>query len=93
MITAIFGFFSTLCAWLIAHFPQSPCASITISDPGGFATYSIQDILGWVNWLIPFGPMLILFNVWAGALLTASAVMFVVRKVVSMGTNGTLGNS
>lgn len=88
MISAIFGFLTTLVAWCVSHLPASPFATLTFVDVGGFGSYSLQDILGWVNWLIPFRDMLLLFSVWATALLTASATLFVCRKLLAMGTGG-----
>ena len=86
MVSALFGFLSAMVGWLLTHLPASPFASLTLTGVDGFGSYSFAQILGWVNWLIPFQDCLTLFSLWLGALCTASVVLWVARKAVSIGT-------
>lgn len=79
MATAILGLLSSLVGWMLTHLPASPFANISWGDVEGFGTYSLQEILSWVNWLLPFGEMLQLFTAWLGCIVLIAAVRYVIK--------------
>ena len=79
MVNAFAALLSGLVAFLVSHLPLSPFANLAF-DSTGFAGTTLGTVLGWVNWVIPFGPMLALFTAWVAACFAFSVAVWVVRR-------------
>lgn len=74
--------FAAITGWLAEHLPQSPFANLTF-DAGGFS-----DVLGWLNWIVPFKPILALMAVWLAAILAWRVVRFLIKNVIGKAIGG-----
>lgn len=91
MVSAIFGVLSTFVGWMLTHLPLSPFANLTFGNPTFAGGYTLQQVLGWVNWLIPFQGLANVFSLWLTAVIIVSVVMIVKKLTLRVGTNGVLG--
>lgn len=88
MVNALLGLLTSITAWLVSHLPISPFADMSLLD-GGIAGSGItlDEMMGWVNWLIPFNDMLLLFGAWLVAALAVLAVKVLTKPISSVVTN------
>jgi hypothetical protein len=57
MLTSILQALSNLAAWIIGFLPESPFNAIEY--------YVLtSDVLSWMAWFIPWGPIVALLNAW-----------------------------
>lgn len=75
MVDALFGILFSFIGWLVSALPSSPFASLVL-DVDVFPNSGItgSDLFGWLNWLVPFGDMLLLLNAWLVAALAIVAI-------------------
>lgn len=90
MVKVVFNFLSMVVNWLVSHLPASPLANLGFVGDMSFGEVSIDTVLGWVNWLIPVGDLISLFGLWLSAIVTASAIRWVITMFVEFGTGGVL---
>lgn len=69
LVDLLSGFVSVLAGIL----PRSPFADLSLSD-------GVHSMLGWVNWVIPFQPMLAMFGAVVGLLVIVRIGLFLVRN-------------
>lgn len=83
MVNAFFAILSSLLCWLVQALPASPFASLVL-DLDVFPNSGItgSDLFGWLNWLIPFGDMLLLLQAWLVAALVIVAIKTIIRPMV-----------
>ena len=84
MVNAFLALLSGLVAFLVAHLPASPIASLVLGGDGlAGSGIPISTILGWVNWIVPIKSCLQLFTAWVAACLLFTAVNWVVRRFLN----------
>lgn len=92
MVSALFGFLTGFVGWLVSHLPLSPFRTLVLGWDG-IGGYAASDLLAWVNWFVPFGDMLVLFQAWLAAALVFVAVKVLAKPVTRTFTGaGNLGN-
>lgn len=91
MISAIIGVISTLVGWLTSHLPTSPFANLSFGDPDFAGGHTLREVLGWVNWLVPFRGMQMIFSAWLTTVMAVSVVIIAKKLFMKVGTNGVLG--
>ena len=84
MVNALLGMLTALVGWLVSHLPISPFQSLTLGF-NGFAGsgITIDTMMGWLNWAVPFGDMLLLLQAWLTAALAVLAVKVLTKPVTS----------
>ena len=78
MVSALLGIFTGLVGWLASHLPASPLQAVAIGG-NGVGGFTVAQLLAYVNWLIPFGDMLLLLTAWLGAAVTFIAVKLIIK--------------
>lgn len=82
MVSVLLGFLTSFVTWLVGHLPNSPFVSVTLGFDGFAGSgFTLEMLLGWLNWLIPVGDMLVLFTAWCLAALAFVAIRFVIRPI------------
>lgn len=77
MLQMLSGLVSALVGFLSSVLPDSPFLDIVSGIPD-----SLRYGLGWLNWLVPFGPMGVLFGVWLAAVLVWRTVRFITTRLL-----------
>lgn len=81
MISLLLVVVTGMVGWLVGHLPLSPVRSMTLGV-ASIHGVSISTILGWVNWIVPIGEMLGIFQLWAIAMLAVIALSWVLRNTL-----------
>ena len=70
MLSWVLGVVSGICQFLGNVLPDSPFQSFIATADG------IQTGLGYLNWLVPIGDLILIFAAWLGVLLVWAAADF-----------------
>lgn len=77
MIGFLVDVFSNLVRFLTGALPRSPFSDLALGE-------DVHDMLGWLNWIVPVGDMLVLFNAVLVVYLVARAAVFLVNRGISL---------
>lgn len=80
MISALLALLTGVVGWLVSHLPASPFANLAIGDIAGV---NVGTIMGWVNWLIPFQDLLLMFTAWVAACFAYSVAIWLYKRTLS----------
>lgn len=77
MIGFLVDVFSNLVGFLTGVLPKSPFSELTLAE-------DVHNMLGWLNWIVPIGDMLALFNAVLVVYLLARAAVFLVNRGINL---------
>ncbi|MCP1187567.1 hypothetical protein [Paenibacillus sp. 1781tsa1] len=74
IIDSILDWLTTMAKAVLLLLPESPFASLKLATMPGFA-----DVMGWINYFVPIGPMLTLLTSYLGCVAIWYGVRWVLR--------------
>lgn len=74
LIKNINDVFQQVFEWVLALLPTSPFVNLSLPAP-------IQDMLGYVNYYVPFSQMLIIAGSWIGCIAVYYVYQLILRKI------------
>lgn len=74
MLEFVTSLISSVCGFLASVLPDSPFADIANGAS------SLGTGIGWFNWFVPVGDLILIFGAWIAALLLWAAIQWVLTK-------------
>lgn len=74
IIDALLDWLSDMVAAVVLLLPESPFAKLSLATVPGFA-----NVMGWINYFVPIGPMLGIFTTYLAAVLIWFGIRWILR--------------
>lgn len=74
IIDALLEWLSDMVTAVLLLLPESPFANLSLATVPGFA-----NVMGWINYFVPIGPMLGIFTAYLAAVLIWFGIRWVLR--------------
>lgn len=83
MINGLIALVGVVVTFLLRHLPASPFNAI-VFETATVNGVTINQILGWVNWLCPFGDCIEMMGLWLLAIQAALAIKVIIGQIKAM---------